>query len=450
MFSCSVPLSDPWKGLTLDVAATFQYSTTVVNFTGSYAPGGACSLQASIQGFDLSSLQQLFEAVQHEPLKTPTVDVTIESAVLSLSSDTGFSASLTNISIAGHGSANAVLSFSSAGSVIHAELGIVQFGDITVNSANINLDLEPASSSKPSDAFIYGDVKFEALEINVAVHIYPSAPGVTPKRTEWTVYADLSSSSDTLALSKIAPRLKGTKFDLALKDVVFIAASQDDPDVGTVIPILYQPKQGERIVALMSATAHMALTGVQVFATFDEIPVFNSLAKSKVTGLVLDAAWSQATGFSLNILLPVARNLTFGDGITSSPIALSLEMTPSPIDKAALIPSLQVSAGLYIPVAHSPQPLLFQMILTATETDATIAAELRGNWVDPFGISEEVVVGPDLLLQADLDYITGLEYVVLVYFLLGLNLTYLGSGQRCPVQRWSRRWEHHRKRRRQC
>ncbi|KAF8546084.1 hypothetical protein OG21DRAFT_1528059, partial [Imleria badia] len=390
-----LPLSDPWKGLTLDIAAQFQYQASIVNFTGSYIPGGDCSLHVDIQRFDLASLQQLYEAVKHEPLKTPNVDVTIESADLTIASGKGFSATLNNINIAGHGSANAVLSFSSTGSIIHAELGTVQFGEVTINSAYIQLDLQPASSSKSSDAFIYGDIKFEALETDVAVHLYPSAPDVVPKRIEWTVYAELTSSDNTLSLSKLEPRLKGTAFDLALKDVVFIAASQDDPDVGTVITSAYKPKEG-----------------VQVFATFDEIPVFNSLAKSKVTGMVLNASWSRSAGFNLNVFLPVARNLVLGKGITTTPVELSLDMTPSPIDKAKLIPCLRVAAGLYIPVTHSPKPLLFEMILTAKETDATITAELKGNWVDPFGISDEVVIGPLLALQADLDYVTGLSGIV--------------------------------------
>ena len=96
----------------------------------------------------------------------------------------------------------------------------------------------------------------------------------------------------------------------------------------------------------------LALVGVQVFATFDQIPVFNSLTKS---------------------------NLSLGDGITTAPVTLSLDLTPSPIDKAKLIPSLQVSAGLNIPVARSPEPLLFQMVLTATDNYASIVVELKGN-----------------------------------------------------------------------
>ncbi|KAH0835774.1 hypothetical protein J3R83DRAFT_9617 [Lanmaoa asiatica] len=224
-FSSSLLLSDPWKAITLDIAANFQYQTSIVNFTGSCVPGGTCSLHANIQEFDLLSLQQLYEFLQHEPIKAPNVDVTIETADLSITSDKGFSATLTNVNIAGRGSGNAALSFSSNGSVIHAELGSAQFGDVTINSVYIQLDLQPAASTKPSDAIIYGDVRFEALETDVTVHLYSSAPNIIPKCTEWTVYAELMSSDNTLALSKIEPRLKGTDFNIALKNALFIAAS---------------------------------------------------------------------------------------------------------------------------------------------------------------------------------------------------------------------------------
>lgn len=183
---------------------------------------------------------------------------------------------MVNISIAGYGSGNAILSLSSSGSVIHAELGTVQLGGVTINSAYIQLDLQPASSTKSSDATIYGDIKFEALETDIAVHLYPSAPNVVPKRTEWTVYAELTSSDDILALSNIEPRLKGTDFDLALKNVLFIAASQDDPDIGTVITSTYKPKQGENTMATVKAPAYIALVGVQVFRILGEIPILDS------------------------------------------------------------------------------------------------------------------------------------------------------------------------------
>lgn len=254
-FLSDLRLSNPWKDLTLDVAAKFQYQTSVLNFGGSYAPGNSCTLHATVQGFDLSSLQQLYEAVQHQPLKAPNVDVTIESADFSIVSGKGFSATLTNINIAGHGSGNATLSFSSAGSFIHADLGTVPFGDVTLNSAYIQLDLQPSSSTKSSDPIVYGAVRFEALETNAAVQLYSSAPHVVPKRTEWTVYAELTSPDNTLALSKIEPRLKGTDFDLALKDVLFIAASQDDPKIGTDISSAYKPRAGEIIMAALNAPA---------------------------------------------------------------------------------------------------------------------------------------------------------------------------------------------------
>ena len=198
---------------------------------------------------------------------------------------------MTNVNIGGHGSGKAVFSFSSAGSFTHAELVTVQFGDVTVTSAYIQLDLEPNSGSKSSDAIIYeDDVIFEALETNNSVHFYPSTPNAVPKRTEWTVYAELTTSD-------IEPRLKGMDFDHALKNVLFIGASQDDSDVGTVVTSAYKSKEGGTITAFVSAPALMALMGVQVLAAVDEILTFNSLTKSgNGPGLEM---WVSASAFSL-------------------------------------------------------------------------------------------------------------------------------------------------------
>lgn len=180
---------------------------------------------------------------------------------------------MTNVNIGGHGSGKAVFSFSSAGSFTHAELVTVQFGDVTVTSAYIQLDLEPNSGSKSSDAIIYeDDVIFEALETNNSVHFYPSTPNAVPKRTEWTVYAELTT-------------------------VLFIGASQDDSDVGTVVTSAYKSKEGGTITAFVSAPALMALMGVQVLAAVDEILTFNSLTKSgNGPGLEM---WVSASAFSL-------------------------------------------------------------------------------------------------------------------------------------------------------
>ena len=90
---------------------------------------------------------------------------------------------LTNVDIASQESVNAVFSFSSTGSIILAQPSTVKFRVVTVKSASIQLNLEADSSEKSSDAAICGDVQFEALETNVAVHLYSSAPGVIPRRT---------------------------------------------------------------------------------------------------------------------------------------------------------------------------------------------------------------------------------------------------------------------------
>lgn len=49
---------------------------------------------------------------------------------------------------------------------------------------------------------------------------------------------------DAWALSKLVPEVRGTPLDLGLTQVVFVAASQDNPEVGTTICSNYSVRNG--------------------------------------------------------------------------------------------------------------------------------------------------------------------------------------------------------------
>lgn len=99
-----------------------------------------------------------------------------------------------------------------------------------------------------------GTVVFSGLTLDVAVYLYPS---IDPKESsnilmmreaedtadglQWTI---VSAVDDTLALSKIITQVHGTFLDLALKHVVFVAASCDNPDVGNMIVSGYHFHRG--------------------------------------------------------------------------------------------------------------------------------------------------------------------------------------------------------------
>lgn len=138
------------------------------------------------------------------------------------------------------------------------------------------------------------------------------------------------------------------------------------------------------------------MSGVQVCAVLSEIDALNSLMRGPVPGLTLSAGWSKAKGFELDIYLPVPTKMNLGNGIITTPFKLAL------VSKPAV--ELILTAGVNIPVAHSPEPLLFTLSLGANMLSAEATGQMSGWWVNPLGISPSVKVGPNLGLSISIIY----------------------------------------------
>ena len=127
-----------------------------------------------------------------------------------------------------------------------------------------------------------------------------------------------------------------------------------------------------------------------------EIDALNSLMRGPVSGLTLSAGWSKSKGFDLDVYLPTPTRLNLGGGVTSTPFTLSIATRPTI--------TLLLSASLNIPVPHSSTPLLFTLSLGANFIGADATGQMSGWWVNPFGISQNVKVGPNLGLSISILY----------------------------------------------
>ncbi|PVF92098.1 hypothetical protein CPB86DRAFT_844605 [Serendipita vermifera] len=377
-FSTALPLQSPWESFSMDVSAEFAHEMTSIVLEGSYAAGGEFSLRAEVDNFDMNTVSDVFESMTHDSVNIPDIDIKIASASLSIASGTGLEIKLKDVNVAGHTSANATLAINSTNVLIRGDLtsDVIAFGDVQVRKAYLQVKLESGKSThgKRVDTIVGGEVEFVGLTFEAAVHLYPSSD--ENKGTEWTVLAALTSGNDTFALSKIASELDGTPFNLALSQVVFVAASKDDPDLGQMITSGYTFQQG-----------------VQICATLSEIPVLNDLVRGAVPGLILNASWSKDAGFKLRVALPNPMTLDLGNGIRTTPMALSIDTKP---------PQLSVSAGVEVPVAHSLTPLTFTFSLGANVIEAKATGEMKGWWVNPLGLSEKVKIGPNLALSVEI------------------------------------------------
>jgi hypothetical protein len=136
------------------------------------------------------------------------------------------------------------------------------------------------------------------------------------------------------------------------------------------------------------------ISGIQISAVIDSIPVLDTLLRQKVSGLVLSAGWSKSSGFSLAISLPAESTLTLGHGVKTTPITLAIRTQP--------VVELAVSAGVKIPVKDST-PLDFSFVLAANVTGASASAELKGWWVEPFDV-HHLKIGPTVILSIEIIY----------------------------------------------
>ncbi|CUA71097.1 ABC transporter G family member 18 [Rhizoctonia solani] len=373
-FSVSFALSSPWKSLNFDVSADLMYQDLSTTLQGSFSPHDAFNLKAPIRDFSVKTINTLFKLISDGELSLPEIDVSIGSANLSITSENGFKISIEKVAIGDYTSLDADLIITSHNAALHGKLtnDTVQFGDVELKEAFLQITFEKKGSEKSTDLTLEGQVAFSTLVFQAAVHLYTSPDN--PKSLEWTVLASLTVQNDALPLSKVVPELHGTPFDLALTQAVFVAASKDDPSIGNMITSDFSFHQG-----------------VQICAVLSEIDSLNSLMRDPVAGLTINAGWSKEEGFDLEVNLPTPTQLNLGNGIETTPITLSIVTKPTA--------SLTLSAGLNVPVAHSSTPLLFTLSLDANPEGADATGQMSGWWVDPLGISPKVKVGPNIGLS---------------------------------------------------
>ena len=408
-FTADVSLSEPMQTFEFEVSATFQYKMTTAIFMGSYSAGGDFSISAIINDFSIMSVFEIFESLTGTYLALPDVDITIGSASVTVASGTGLVIQLQDVQIDGHIAANASLDIGPSGVIIRGDVSSsesITFGDVELKKAFIEIDL--VQGAEGSGVMIGGEVAFEGLTFDALVHLYKGDAG----SLQWTVFASLTASNDSLALSKLVPELHGTFLDLALTQVVFAAASQDDPVVSSQTVIPYKLHKG-----------------VQIAATLSPISSLDSLMRSSAptNGLVLDAGWSKDTGFSLDVTMPTASVVHLGRGIVTDPFKLRIQ--------GGTTPSLLLIAGVTIPVEPDGNNLDFQLSLALDPLGASATAQMHGYWTNPLGLGANVKIGPDVALSIDIIFAqfltTGTPRSVVPFVIVDRSLTqvfYSGFG----------------------
>ncbi|KAF8171634.1 hypothetical protein K438DRAFT_1982051 [Mycena galopus ATCC 62051] len=384
-----------------NVTASLAAGGTVGTLNGVYNADKTFSVSANFANLGTAGLSNLYQHIHGSPLAMPKLNVQVGAATLAISSGTGFSLNIQDLSVEHYTGADAEVDFSSTGAVVKANLtssgsgeNLLKFGEIELDKAYIQMTFAP----KSSDVILGGELRWESFTLDAGVHIYrpappaessPSLPADTPAgpsgkvsstSTHWTVFANfvtVAGANQGLPLGTLIPELKGHFLgDVTLEDAAFIAASQSDPEFGCFNTANFPIQQGKLVCAVLGLIK----------------PLSEIMRVKDQPRLVLSAAWSKASGFALDILLPAPMQINLGHGIMTDPFSLQISTT------STILPTIQLNAGLKIRTVSSPDPLdfTFSLALNATEVHAT--GKLAGYWNDPFGLSPQVRIGPEVML----------------------------------------------------
>ncbi|KAI0761189.1 hypothetical protein BD413DRAFT_617238 [Trametes elegans] len=388
------------KSLDCSIRAGLRADSVSALLTGTFSPGRHYSVSAYVQDLGCEGIVDLFRHYAGAELSLPHhIDLTIGSATVEISKDQGLRIEVDRLVCESFTASDAILSLSSTGIILRADIESVELpGDVGLSlaSAHIEVSFEKEGSGRSTEITLGGRVQLAGLatlpSITASVHLNKSAA----KDLEWTVYGTFVDLGNTTTLGQLFPELRGSFLEnFALQDLMFIAASRDDPAPSQKNPQKYKVRKG-----------------VQFAALFGEVdPVKKLLRRTSFPGLMLSASWSSGRSFLLDVVLPTDTMIHLGHGIATDPISLS-------IDVEQLL--LQVSTGVQVPVAGADAPLDFEAALTVKGESVKLEGEMNGLWKDPLGIGRDVSIGPFLEL--------GLAIDLLIFPETGLPTTFSFAG----------------------
>ncbi|KAI9804315.1 MAG: hypothetical protein M1833_007122 [Piccolia ochrophora] len=387
-FSASFPLGSAPSQLALSAGASLRLRDTTLDLDGYYSKddwGFSCELK----NFDLYSLHDLYEDLFSSPLHLSDHEVVFDDLVL-IAGSSGFTLS-GRVTIEGHSSAQATIAISRLGVHITGAVSDIELaGDVVLKQASLDVFIgrtDDTALSGPGTSFrfaIAGIVSVASNDILASLYIDKEPSG----NVIWTVVGGFTGA---FAISHIAPALKGTFLDLSLRQATFIASNVD----------------GQAAAGVLIPAGYTVVKGVQIAASLDSINALDSTLDNKgapTAGLVLKAIYSATdSAFKLVVQLPAPKTVSMkNSNVWSGPISLAITVS--------MTPTLVLSADFFVRVPNQTDPLKFTGGLSMSSTEAALFIELKDQWwTNPFGLSPQLKLGPNLALQI------GIVYVGLVY-----------------------------------
>ena len=371
------------------VAAVMECGGFELDVTGFFDGKDVWGFTAELESFDWSTLCLLYERLFDGTLEDFDHRENIEVTNLCL----GFSSVGKEFTVSGSlkvhdiGPVDATMVLSQTGISVTAKAGIVKIEDVTLRETSLTLFIGRGDATGSKNMGTSSQLRLNAkvdilgkFEAAVAVS-FDKEP--TSKRLLWVVYGELEQGH---TVGSLAPELKGNEhLDFPLKDLAFIASNADGA-----------------IRSFPNPHGYPIAKGVQVCAKLGSLEILDKALNAKASDLTLRALLSKEE-LDLEVILSAeTMALSFAPNVKSGALKLGID-----IPKEAS-PSLFIEADFAIAVAKQPQPLTFRLRLDVSAFQAKGTAMMTSDWVNPFDISDQLVVG-------QLTLVVGITYINAIY-----------------------------------
>jgi hypothetical protein len=294
------------------------------------------------------------------------IELSIDPSGISLTGD---------ITVNGYQAAEATLSIDEEGISIIGSLTQTKFGALTINNPSLDVFIGTSVEKphrQPLQFAIKGNTNFKGVEIDVSVYLAKDKD----EGLLFTVYGEYTKS---LSSGGLAPELKGSFLDLPMSNIALLAGN-----TSTGIP------------GFVNKYNYPLIKGVQLNATVGSIPALNKATGINMDGLILSVGLVEGAGLTMGIVLPTNAAIRISPTVTSGPISVDINI--------AHPPTLLLKAGINVTVPGQRDPLVFTGGLNASVTSVNGFVQMDGFWVNPFGISPAVKIGPTMTLQVGMEF----------------------------------------------
>ncbi|QRW13457.1 hypothetical protein RhiLY_12456 [Ceratobasidium sp. AG-Ba] len=382
-FSISVSFHQghDWESLVFEAEVTLDLGETVITLEGTISVTGEFLFTAVVADFSWVDICSIYNHLFGANLTPLDMDIHFGMVTVSISSDLGFTLNLHELQVGDFVAVDGLLEMKSNGAVINAAIAgrILELGDFTLEEASVIISFSRECDNSDTNLMLNGKFKWLDYTVSVGAHLYKSPDSEDLQYSLYGTFTDIGSR-EGFCLADHVPGLEHTCLkDISLVGAAIVVASRDDAELGSLAHCPYPVRKG-----------------VQICAGLRNCGPLSKLSGTVDPPLILSLAWSGNGELDITILANAPIPLNLGPGVVTDSASFHIVL--------GTVPKLKLKTGAKIAVNGSEKPLHFMIEVELDELGGTLTGHLAGGWNNPFDISPQLTVGPNLLLTASILY----------------------------------------------